>query len=55
MNRIGIIGDVHAEHSRLAAALEFLLNQRVDALICTGDLPDGVGDLGACCDLLRAA
>ena len=55
MNRIGIIGDVHAQHGRLAAALEFLLNQRVDALICTGDLPDGVGDLDACCDLLRAA
>ena len=55
MNRIGIIGDVHAEHDRLAVALEFLASQGVDGLICTGDLPDGVGDLDVCCDLLRAA
>lgn len=55
MNRIGIIGDVHAEHERLAAALEFLGSQRVDVLICTGDLPDGVGDLDACCELLQDA
>jgi predicted phosphodiesterase len=55
MNRIGIIGDVHAEHDRLAVALEFLASQRVDGLICTGDLPDGIGDLDVCCDLLKAA
>ena len=55
MNRIGIIGDVHAEHDRLAVALEFLASQGVDGLICTGDLPDGVGDLDVCCDLLKAA
>lgn len=55
MNRVGIIGDVHAEHDRLAQAIEFLVDQRVDALICTGDLPDGVGDLDACCELLQEA
>jgi predicted phosphodiesterase len=55
MNRIGIIGDVHAEHERLAAALEFLASEGVDGLICTGDLPDGVGDLDVCCELLQGA
>ena len=39
MKRIGIIGDVHAEHLRLSAALEYLGESEVDAVLCTGDLP----------------
>ena len=53
MKRIGIIGDVHAEHLRLSAALEYLGESEVDTVLCTGDLPDGRGDLDACCRLLQ--
>lgn len=53
MKRIGIIGDVHAEDLRLRATLDFLRESEVDAILCTGDLPDGRGDLDICCQLLR--
>lgn len=53
MKRIGIIGDVHAEHLRLSAALAFLREAEVDWILCTGDLPDGRGDLDICCQLLQ--
>ena len=52
MERIGIIGDVHAEHRRLKTALGVLEKERVDLLLCTGDLADGRGDLDACCSTL---
>ena len=53
--RLGVIGDVHAEHERLNAALEHLSREGVDAICCTGDLADGEGDVDACCELLAAA
>lgn len=53
MRRFGVIGDVHAEDSFLAAALEHLANQRVDHVLCVGDLTDGRGDVDRCVDLLR--
>ena len=53
MKRIGLIGDVHAEHDRLAQALNFLQSAKVDVILCTGDLPDGRGDLDRCCQLLE--
>ena len=34
-------------------SLEFLREQGVDCIICTGDIADGKGDVNACCDLLR--
>lgn len=52
-SRIGIIGDVHAEHEHLAKALSFLEQEGVDTIICTGDLADGRGDIQLCTDLLR--
>jgi len=55
VNRIGLIGDVHAEHRFLDAALNFLHAQRVDAIVCTGDLADGEGSVDACCRLLEEA
>lgn len=51
--RIGLIGDVHAEHRFLDIALEFLHGQSLDAILCTGDLADGKGSLDMCCQLLR--
>ncbi len=55
VRRIGIVGDVHAEHGRLAEALQWLHGQRVDAVICTGDVADGPGDVDLCCRLLDEA
>ena len=55
VRRLGLIGDVHAEHRRLEAALEHLIGEGVDAICCTGDVVDGTGDVDACCNLLTAA
>lgn len=52
---IGVIGDVHAEHDHLYSALQFLHQHAVDAIVCTGDIADGGGDINRCCDLLRKA
>lgn len=50
--RIGILGDVHAEDLRLKAALSFFEKSRVDLVICTGDISDGCGDINLSCRLL---
>jgi len=55
VGRVGVIGDVHAEHRRLEAVLDFMSARKVDAIWCTGDLADGTGDVDACCELLRGA
>ena len=52
--RIGIVGDVHAEHRHLQTALQFFADEGVDTVICTGDLVDGEGDIEACVELLKA-
>lgn len=51
-NRIGIIGDVHAEDEHLEQALDFLGTADVDVLLCTGDIVDGRGDVNRCCEIL---
>ena len=43
IQKIGIIGDVHSEHRRLRQALDWLEQQSVDAVVCTGDVADGRG------------
>lgn len=53
LRRIGIIGDVHAEHRNLELALAHLASLQVDEVLCTGDLVDGLGDIDVCVDLLR--
>jgi predicted phosphodiesterase len=55
IRRLGIIGDLHGEHRRLAILLEWFTGMRVDALLCTGDLADGRGCLNLSCELLREA
>lgn len=55
LTRLGVLGDVHAEHERLAAALDWFAGQRLDAVLCTGDLADGPGCINRCCELLREA
>lgn len=53
--RLGLIGDVHAEDERLAAALEVFAAERVDRALCTGDVVDGHGDIDRTCALLASA
>ena len=52
LRRIGIVGDIHAQHARLAAALDHLERAGVDALFAVGDIVDGTGDVDGCCALL---
>lgn len=55
VTRIGIIGDIHAEDALLKAALDFLRQQPLDAILCVGDVVTGPGDAGECCRLLQNA
>lgn len=50
--RLGIIGDVHAEHEHLQEALRLFDHHGVDELLCTGDLADGPGCIERCIELL---
>ncbi len=52
--RLGLIGDVHAEHGRLETAIRTLKDAGADTLLCTGDLCDGPGDLQRCIELIQA-
>src|SRR5687767_4143938 len=52
LTRVAVIGDVHAEHERLAAALAAIRGLNVDAIACTGDVVDGRGSAERCCALL---
>jgi predicted phosphodiesterase len=44
MSRFGVLGDVHCEHEALAAALKLFEHQKVDRVLCVGDVVDGPGD-----------
>ena len=55
LRRVGVIGDVHAEDALLEQALEGFAQRGVDAVLCTGDIADGPGDLARCCALLEEA
>ena len=52
IRRFGAIGDVHAEDTFLAAALDTLRGEKLDAIFCVGDIVDGRGDVDRCCALL---
>ncbi|MDA0979126.1 MAG: metallophosphoesterase family protein [Proteobacteria bacterium] len=43
VRRLGVIGDVHAEHNRLELALDKLAMLGAEDIICTGDIVDGSG------------
>ena len=55
LRRLAVIGDIHAEDRRLAVALDAIGRLAVDAVVCTGDVVDGLGDANRCCTLLRDA
>ena len=52
--RLGLIGDVHAEDERLLVALQALTKERVDRILCSGNIVDGRGDVDRTCALLAA-
>jgi predicted phosphodiesterase len=52
--RLGLIGDVHQEDLNLAWGLSYLQDQRVDLVLCVGDIADGSGNLDTCCELLES-
>jgi predicted phosphodiesterase len=56
--RAGLIGDVHTELTRLQGVLRFFGEQKLQRILCTGDLPDGPNDARAvetCCAALAQA
>lgn len=53
MKRLGLIGDVHAEDDLLEAALFRLSTEKVDAILCVGDITDGQGSVDRCVELLE--
>ncbi len=55
IERLGLIGDVHAEDELLAATLAFLQRRELDLIVCTGDLADGPGSMKRCVELLEQA
>jgi predicted phosphodiesterase len=55
VSSLGVIGDVHAEDSRLSTAINHLQSMQVDAIVCTGDIVDGIGCPNESARLLRDA
>ena len=53
MNRLAVIGDIHAQDARLESALTAIRTLNVDVVGCTGDVVDGPGSADRCCALLR--
>lgn len=51
--RLGLIGDVHAEDALLERTLDEMREMRVDQILCTGDLVDGLGSVDRVIQLLR--
>jgi len=54
LERIGVVGDIHAQDERLEVTLEFLRKEAVP-IMCTGDVVDGKGDVHKCISLLEEA
>ena len=52
--RLGVIGDVHCESETLARALDTLDTMNVEAILCVGDLVDGLGDADLTLSALEA-
>ncbi|AKV04842.1 hypothetical protein AKJ09_11505 [Labilithrix luteola] len=53
--RLGLIGDVHAEDERLLVTLAAFAVEKVDRILCTGDVVDGAGDIDRACALLASS
>ena len=55
VQRLGILGDVHAEHTLVASALRHFQERGTDCIVAVGDLMDGFGDAEATLRLLSEA
>lgn len=55
LDRIGAIGDIHAEDETLERVLDHLAGLALDRILAVGDIVDGPGDSARCCRLLAAA
>jgi predicted phosphodiesterase len=53
LNSIGLLGDIHTEHERLALAIAHLKTLSPDKILCVGDIVDGPGEIDVCCQLLQ--
>ncbi len=53
-NRVGLLGDVHAEDALLAEAIRRLAVIGAETILCVGDVTDGPGDVDRTCALLAA-
>ncbi len=56
LRRIGVLGDIHCEHRRLEAALQYFQSTSagvIDLVCAVGDLVDGPGDPNRTIELLR--
>src|SRR5205085_11437183 len=53
LGRFAILGDIHAEDVRLAAALDHAAQAGYPTVLSVGDIVDGRGDAGRCLELLR--
>lgn len=53
IRRVGLIGDVHAEHELLAFVIDELKRLGAETLLQVGDIVDGSGDVSSCIDQLR--
>ncbi len=51
--RIGIFSDVHANIEALTAVLESFRSERIDRLVCLGDVVGYGASPNECCDLIR--
>lgn len=54
VHRLAIVGDVHCESTTLERVLDVLETMSVDAVLCVGDIVDGIGDADATLALLQA-
>lgn len=50
---LGLIGDVHCQVAALRASIRYLRAQKVDELLCVGDILDGPGEPNPTVALLR--
>ena len=53
LRRVGVIGDVHCESETLERVLDALGTMSVEAVLCVGDLVDGLGDADVALGLLQ--
>ena len=52
-DKVGLIGDIHAEDRLLEKSIEFFTTQKIEKILCTGDIVDRYGDVNRTCEIIR--